>query len=159
MARSGEYSRSASATISCGVREASSAAAPGRVERSNGINSTYLGGPPRAMGLDVLTAANAESWVKCSRPGRLRPGRARGKGTVARKVGPSARAHAREGRGPASRLLLDQVLRRLLVFVADELDQLLLRVEAPVHTHRERLRVGFRILDRHVDLHPPVVHP
>src|SRR5690349_23585321 len=44
------------------------------------------------------------------------------------------------------------VLRRLLVLVADELDQLLIDGELLTHAHGERFRVSLRIVDGDVDL-------
>src|SRR5688500_12286628 len=50
------------------------------------------------------------------------------------------------------------MLRRLLVLVADELDQLAVRIQPPVHADRYRLRVERRIVNGDGDFDPAVVH-
>src|SRR5215471_12503663 len=49
------------------------------------------------------------------------------------------------------------MLRRSLVLVANELDQLLIERELVAHANREGLRVRLRVVDRHVDLEVTVV--
>src|SRR5688572_13457810 len=49
------------------------------------------------------------------------------------------------------------MLRGLLVLVADELDELLIDRQLVAHADRERLRVGLRVVDGHVDLEVAVV--
>src|SRR5215471_4083910 len=53
-------------------------------------------------------------------------------------------------------LRLLQVFYVQIVLIADELDQLFVRAEAPVHAHGPWTRVRFRVLDRDVDLHPAI---
>src|SRR5215471_17995846 len=53
-------------------------------------------------------------------------------------------------------LRLLQVFHVQIVLIADELDQLFVRAEAPVHAHGPWTRVRFRVLDRDVDLHPAI---
>src|SRR5262252_3454016 len=43
-----------------------------------------------------------------------------------------------------------------IVLIADELNQLFVRAEPPVDANRPRARVRLRVVDRDVDLHPPV---
>src|SRR4030095_17155511 len=50
-------------------------------------------------------------------------------------------------------------LRRLVVLVADELDQLTVWHDRLIYADAERLRVRLRIVDRHIDLQHTVVQP
>src|SRR5262252_3548979 len=49
------------------------------------------------------------------------------------------------------------MLRRSLVLIANELDQLLIERKLVAHANGERLRVRFRVVDRYVDFEVTVV--
>src|SRR5678816_891435 len=56
-----------------------------------------------------------------------------------------------------ARSMLFHVLDVAVVLLADELDEVFIFPEPPVDADRPRFRVGFRIVDRDIDLDAPVL--